>query len=135
MCFLVEKSEKKLVATPPSATFSHSVRELESMNSNDVWELEKHYVRAAYAQTLRVSKWSSFVRVKYSRIHMELRSKAVAALMHSVLAIYIYEVNVLSKYTIQTMVEACVIAMSSPWQKKIRYVKKSIAFVFSVKLK
>ena len=56
MCFLVEKSEKKLVSTPPSATFSHSVRELESMNSNDVWELEKNYVRAAYAQTLRVSK-------------------------------------------------------------------------------
>ena len=45
---------------------------------------------------------------------MELRSKAVAALMHSVPAIYIYEVNVLSKYTIQKMVEACVIAMSSP---------------------
>ena len=66
---------------------------------------------------------------------MELRSKAEAALMHSVPAIYIYEVNVLSKYTIQTMVEACVIAMSSPWQKKYAVSKRTPAFVFSVKLK
>ena len=92
------------MSTPPSATFLHSVQRCESEESNVKWELEKHYVRAAYAQTLRVSNRSSFVRIKYSRIHMELRSKAVAALMHSVPAIYIYEVNVLSKYTMQTMV-------------------------------
>ena len=66
---------------------------------------------------------------------MELRSKAVAALMHSVPAIYIYEVNVLSKYTIQTMVEACVIAMSSPWQKKIRCVSKDSSVCFLGKTK
>jgi len=63
-CFLVEKSEKKLVSTPPSATFLHSVHELESEESNVKWELEKLCVRAAYAQTLRVSKGSSFVRIK-----------------------------------------------------------------------
>ena len=55
---------------------------------------------------------------------MELRSKAVAALRHSVPAINISDVDVLSKYTIQTMVEACVIAMSSPWQKKYAMSKR-----------